>query len=104
MPNLPSADSDLLLMELGVSHFIRLELATESQISTPFIKEIAQMARNVVERARSGNITDSTYSISEIQQPPILGVPTSGLQYSTVAQNEFLCEADLDVVCAMFLG
>ncbi len=39
-------------MEIGASHFIRLELVTQSQISTPFVKDITRMARSVVERAR----------------------------------------------------
>ena len=51
-PGLPSVESDLLLMELGASHFIRLELITQSQISTPFAKDITRMARSVVERAK----------------------------------------------------
>ncbi len=39
-------------MEIGASHFIRLELATQSQISTPFVKDITRIARSVVEHAR----------------------------------------------------
>ena len=39
-------------MEIGASHFIRLELATQSQISTPFVKDLTRMARSVVEHAK----------------------------------------------------
>lgn len=40
-------------MEIGASHFIRLELVTQSQISTPFVKDLTRMARSVVEHARN---------------------------------------------------
>jgi len=51
-PQLPSVQSDLLVMDVGAGHFARMELATDFQISTPFVKDMAQMARNVVEDAR----------------------------------------------------
>ena len=54
-PHLPTVESDLLILELGASHYTRLEIATDSQISTPFAKDIAKMAQEFMERAKAAS-------------------------------------------------
>jgi len=52
-PELPSAQSDLALMDIGAAHFARLEFATDAEISMAFVKEIAALARTAVRRAKT---------------------------------------------------
>jgi len=40
-------------MDVGAGHFARLEVATDNQISIPFAKEIAVLARTAVRRAKN---------------------------------------------------
>lgn len=51
-PDHPNVNSDVALMDIGAGHFARLEFATDSQISVPFAKEVAALARDVVSRAK----------------------------------------------------
>lgn len=76
-PNQPSVESDLLLMEIGVGHFMRLELLTGFQTFTPFVKDISQMSRNAVEQARRAekeNIVhnETNFNAVDLADAPVL--------------------------------
>lgn len=85
-------------MELGAGHFIRLELATESQISTPFVRDIAQMARNVVERARIATNPDKATNILDFQQQAAADKSASPDKYPTDGFNGLVYEDGMNEV------
>ncbi|EXJ68312.1 uncharacterized protein A1O5_08927 [Cladophialophora psammophila CBS 110553] len=49
-PHLPTARSDLALIDFGAGHFARLEYDTNSEYCVPFARSIANLARLAVER------------------------------------------------------
>lgn len=49
-----STQSDLNLLEIGAAHFSRLELATESEVSFPFVRDLVALARTTVTKAKIG--------------------------------------------------
>ena len=87
-PGLPSVQSDALLMEIGASHFLRVELVSESQIFTPFVKDIARMARNVIERPRSVEHDNPPNSGLNADESALTTLSTSGPVETTTAQDE----------------
>jgi hypothetical protein len=54
-PDLPRVQKDLTLLDLGAGHFAHLEFITDSEISVPFVKEMASLASKAVTRARLGS-------------------------------------------------
>lgn len=50
-PALPSAQSDLNLMDVASGYFARLEYTTDAQWTVPLLKDIATLSRNAVERS-----------------------------------------------------
>ena len=97
-PSLPTVDSDLLLMEIGASHFIRLELITQSQISTPFAKDITRMARSVVERARNSEKQVVNADLPTFERSDILPNDPSGMLDLTAPQVRDFADNSFDEV------
>ena len=52
-PGLPSAPSDVALMDIVAGHFGRVEYLTSSQLAFPFIREITTLANQMVKKARN---------------------------------------------------
>jgi hypothetical protein len=52
-PGLPSATSDVALMDIGAGHFGRVEYLTSSQLAFPFIREITSLANKMAKKARN---------------------------------------------------
>ncbi|KAH0828549.1 putative fungal specific transcription factor [Fonsecaea pedrosoi] len=52
-PESPTVQSDLSLLDIGAGHFARVEFATNSEISTSFVKQLASFARVAVKHAKS---------------------------------------------------
>jgi hypothetical protein len=52
-PGLPSAPSDVALMDIVAGHFGRVEYLTSSQLAFPFIREITALANQMVKKARN---------------------------------------------------
>ena len=50
-PLASTARADIALLDLAVGHFGNLEIATESEISFPFVREVAGIAYGVVREA-----------------------------------------------------
>lgn len=57
-PELPTAQSDMTLLDIGAAHFSRVEFVTEA--SFPFARDMASLARNFVPRARSSTVSTAT--------------------------------------------
>ena len=51
-PSLPSAQSDVALMDVVVGHFGHLEYVTSSELAFPFAREVASLARMTVQKAK----------------------------------------------------
>lgn len=49
--------SDLALLEIGASHFLRLEFSTNSEMSFPFTKELAVLARSAIDYSNMLSVT-----------------------------------------------
>jgi hypothetical protein len=50
-PLAPTARADIALLDVAVGHFGNLEFVTESEISFPFVREVAGIAYRVVREA-----------------------------------------------------
>lgn len=50
-PGLPSVQSDLALLDVAAGYFGQLEFVTGSKLSFPFARDIAALARAVVDEA-----------------------------------------------------
>ena len=73
-PGNPTAQSDLTLMEIGAAHFLRLEFATASEISFPFVKELVNMAQLAMANSKRLPLPESPRTIlGDLNRPP--GVP-----------------------------
>src|SRR5690348_2448211 len=70
-PRHPRVQSDLALMDVGAGHFARLQVATDSEISVDFVKEMAALAREASENPR-WNYSDKN---SVDNDPAILRLP-----------------------------
>ena len=77
-PKLDSVKSDLVLIEVGLGYFARLDFDTESYyVSTPFIKDLSQLARRAIETAKVHvSQQDGLRSCVNEQEP----LPESSLQ------------------------
>lgn len=51
-PALPTTQSDIVLMDIVVGHFARLEFATSGQLAFPFVRELSRLARKAVKKAQ----------------------------------------------------
>ncbi|KAJ5783771.1 fungal specific transcription protein [Penicillium psychrosexuale] len=61
-PALPTAPSDLALLDIATGHFARLEFASPD-IALPFVREIARLARATIEFTK--NTTQSPGSLGQ---------------------------------------
>ncbi|KAM5380833.1 hypothetical protein ACJZ2D_003357 [Fusarium nematophilum] len=52
---LSTVETDLSLIDIGVAHFLRLELLTESKISLPFSKDLAKLAQQAVKHSKAAS-------------------------------------------------
>ncbi|KAK5046782.1 hypothetical protein LTR84_007136 [Exophiala bonariae] len=52
-PKLPSVAADLALLDVAAGHYGRVELITESDMSFPFARKLAEIARKAVDKAWS---------------------------------------------------
>jgi hypothetical protein len=52
-PALATAPSDVALMDIVAGHFGRIEYLTSSQLAFPFVREITNLANQVVKKARN---------------------------------------------------
>lgn len=50
-PTAPSAHADLALMDMVAGHFAHVEFITSSEMSFPFAREVAALARLMISRA-----------------------------------------------------
>ena len=93
-PSLPSARSDVALMDVIVGHFGHMEVITFSEISFPFVREVASLAYNMVKKTEDRTAASNT-------EAPTLG-ETNALMSSTDfhMQNEVSFPISrLDVDC-----
>jgi hypothetical protein len=51
-PHLPSVQSDLALLDIAAGYFGQMEFVTSSEVSCSFGRDIAALARSVVDNAR----------------------------------------------------
>ena len=70
-PALPTASSDVALLDIATGHFSRLEFASPD-IALPFVKEVARLAHGTVECAKKatrppGSLgpDSSTFSVAQ---------------------------------------
>lgn len=54
-PDRSTVETDLSLIDIGVAHFLRLELLTESKISLPFSKDLAKLAQKAVKHSKTAS-------------------------------------------------
>lgn len=52
-PRLPTVQSDLALLDVAAGYFGQMEFVTGSKFSFPFARDIAALARNVADDART---------------------------------------------------
>ena len=51
-PTLPSAQSDVALLDVAAGHFGQMEFVTSAELAFPFTREVAALARMTVKRAK----------------------------------------------------
>ena len=51
-PTLPSAQSDVALLDMVAGHFAHMEFVTSSELAFPFTREVAALARSTVKKAK----------------------------------------------------
>lgn len=54
-PGSSTVDTDLSLIDIGVAHFLRLELSADSRISFPFPKDLAKLAQQTVQYSKTAS-------------------------------------------------
>ena len=63
-PSSPGARADIALLDVAVGHFGDMEIVTESEMSFPFVREVASIAYGVVRKAEEG-VTTAPLIINE---------------------------------------
>ena len=53
-PSAPGIRADVALLDVAVGHFGDMEIVTESEMSFPFVREVASIAYRVVRKAEEG--------------------------------------------------
>jgi hypothetical protein len=71
-PTSATAQSDVALLDIAAGHFGHLEFMTSNELSFPFTREVAAMARATVRMAKErspihGSASDSTWT--ELMRP-----------------------------------
>ena len=56
-PSSPGVRADVALLDVAVGHFGDMEIVTESEMSFPFVREVASIAYHVVRKAEEGATT-----------------------------------------------
>lgn len=75
-PRSHSASSDVSLLSIGAGHFARLEFSSDSEMAFPFPREVADLARVAMKRAKSANgtgVIDQFESYEEATKDPNAG-------------------------------
>jgi hypothetical protein len=57
-PMSPTSQSDVTLLDSAAGHFAHLEFITSSELAFPFAREVANLAREAVKRARERGEVD----------------------------------------------
>ena len=89
-------------MEIGAGHFVRLELLTESQISTPFVRDIARMSRNVVARVKTTAEQSTSTSAANAGDPDVVTVFTPNMMEAGITSDEALSKNNFNEVGYFF--
>jgi hypothetical protein len=63
-PTSSAAQSDVALLDIAAGHFGHLEFMTSNELTFPFTREVAAMARATVKRSKDRSLTDKTVSES----------------------------------------
>ena len=71
-PQSPSVHSDLALLDVAAGYFGQMEFVTGSKVSFPFARDIAALARNVVDEAQNASPKPSTQIPHDIQMNDLL--------------------------------
>ncbi|KAM3154891.1 hypothetical protein ABEW05_004608 [Botrytis cinerea] len=69
-PSLPTASSDVALLDICTGHFSRLELASPNT-ALPFVREIARLARSTVESIKDSATSPSSLLRTNISAPSV---------------------------------
>ena len=85
-------------MEIGASHFLRLELATQSQLSTPFVKDMTRMARSVVEHASKVEKQNINVEQPSSEGSNLLSMAPSSVFDPATLQERHFSESSFDEV------
>lgn len=64
-PGSVTAQSDVALMDIAAGHFAHMEFITSSELAFPFTREVADLARRTVKRARKRNTLEINNEGSE---------------------------------------
>lgn len=78
-PNSSNIHSDVALLDICAGHFARLEFATDSNISIPLVREVAALARDVVNRHELWSPKNGTQSFGNAIDDLSMPFPTSQL-------------------------
>ncbi len=55
-PTLPSTRSDIALLEVAAGYFSHMDFATSSELSFPFARDVAALARQTVNKASESDV------------------------------------------------
>lgn len=103
-PNSPTIQSDLLLLDIGATHFTHLQLATDSEMAIPFAKDITAFARSAVQYARTVPPPRSPSMPFAIHSEPFTLIPTPRVLNTTNGQLDVADEDPSKVVCSLCLA
>lgn len=86
-PDNPNVNSDVALMDICAGHFALLEFATDSEISIPLVKEVANLARDIVSRGRPDTLEHANKTPSNALEDLNIPFPTAGASDATIYDN-----------------
>ncbi len=79
-PTLPSAQSDVALLDMVAGHFAHMEFVTSSELAFPFTREVAILARSTVKKAKENSssvIVPTNRENEQLELDPTSLVPVS---------------------------
>jgi hypothetical protein len=99
-PGHPRILSDLALLDIGAGHFAGLEFATDSEISVPFVREVATLARDAIKYARSDPSRyqhKSAINLHDEFARPLSAEETADSSVGHMRMNDYQLSNDKDV-------
>lgn len=85
-PGLPTVQSDLALLDVAAGHFGQMEFVTDSKVRFGFARDIAALARRVVEEHSGGAVSSETATAAAAAAAAVI---TSKIQFNEpLAQRE----------------